>query len=202
MIFYGTKARNIKNGKLRNVTCPECQTETTMTYSIFGKYAHVYWIPFFPIAKVTVIECDHCKKTFELKSLPETIKKKVEIEKDRDPVRTPVWFFSGTALVAVLICYGVYTSNRTEADEKIYIKNPKVGDVYSIKVDSNFYSTYKVAEVRKDTLYVFVNDMQTDKMTAIDKIDIPKNYKEQYAIARKAIEDLYKKEEIYEITRP
>ena len=53
MIFYGTNAKNIKNGKVINVQCPNCEQNTSMTYSVFGKYAHVYWVPFIPYKKIT-----------------------------------------------------------------------------------------------------------------------------------------------------
>ena len=105
MIFYGTRAKNIHNGQIKNVKCPHCENETSMTYSIYGKYAHVYWIPFFPIGNVGVTECNSCKRTYEIKELPENIKMKYHNEKEKDGVKTPIWFFSGLFIVAILVLY-------------------------------------------------------------------------------------------------
>jgi len=49
MIFFGTRASNINNGKIINADCPNCEVNSTMVYNVFEKYAHVYWIPFFPM---------------------------------------------------------------------------------------------------------------------------------------------------------
>jgi hypothetical protein len=84
MIFYGTKASTIKNGQIINVDCPNCETNSSMIYSVFGKYAHIYWIPLFPIKKITITECNNCKKTFEYKELPQAIQTKLDREKEKD----------------------------------------------------------------------------------------------------------------------
>jgi len=33
--------------------------------SIFGRYAHIMWIPFFPVGKTQVAECTRCKRTYD-----------------------------------------------------------------------------------------------------------------------------------------
>ncbi|WP_298121335.1 zinc-ribbon domain-containing protein [Flavobacterium sp.] len=114
MIFYGTKASNIKNGQIINVDCPHCQTNTSMIYSVFGRYAHVYWIPFFPIGRVTVTECNSCKKTFEFSELPQPIQEKLLREKEKGGAKTPIWMFSGLGIIAVLVAIGIYSSGETE----------------------------------------------------------------------------------------
>ncbi|WP_395063822.1 hypothetical protein [Flavobacterium sp.] len=201
MIFYGTKASNLKNGQLINVDCPHCETNTSMTYSIFGKYAHIYWIPFFPVSKITVAECNNCKKTFEFKELPEAVKTKFEREKEKYPVKTPIWMFSGFGVVAVLVGIAMFISSQTKDKEQAYIKNPKVGDVYSFKVEKE-YSTMRVDKVTKDSIYFTYNDYIVDKSSGIDKIDIEKNYTiEKDVTTQKALQELYKKETIYSIDR-
>lgn len=40
MIFYGTNSSRLKDGQLPNVTCPNCKNQTSMTYTVFGKYAN------------------------------------------------------------------------------------------------------------------------------------------------------------------
>ncbi len=81
MIFYGINSSKLKDGQLNNVTCSNCETQTAMTYGVFGKYFYLYWIPVFPLGKTNILECNSCKKTYKLKELPEQIKHKFKTEK-------------------------------------------------------------------------------------------------------------------------
>ena len=202
MVFYGTKASNLKNGQIINVDCPSCEANTTMKYSVFGKYGHLYWIPFFPISKITVAECNSCKKTFEYKELSDGIRTKFEREKEKNPIKFPLWMFSGLFVIAALVGFGVYTSGETEKKEAGYIKNPKVGDVYSIKNAEANYTSARVDKIDKDSIYVTNNDYETDQTTGIDEIDVPKNYTiEKEVLSKKEIQVAYKNEKIFAITR-
>jgi len=202
MIFYGTKASNIKNGQVINVDCPHCETNTSMTYAVFGKYAHVYWIPFFPIGKTTVAECNNCKRTFEYSELPQPIQTKLDREKEKDGAKTPIWMFSGLGVVAVLVAIGIYSSGETEKKEAEYLKAPKAGDVYEMKIDNGHYSTARVDKVDKDSVYVTFNDYETDKSSGINDIDVEKNYSIfRGSYTRQMIQDLYKKDSIFAINR-
>jgi hypothetical protein len=202
MIFYGTKASNLKNGQIINIDCPSCETNATFKYSVFGKYAHIYWIPLFPISKITVAECNSCKKTYEFKELSESIKTKFQREKEKSPVKFPVWMFSGLFVIAALVGFGVYKSNETDKNEAEFIKNPKVGDVYSIKVSDAHFTCARVDKIDKDSVYLTDNDYETDKSTGIDDIDVTKNYTtEKEVLTKKEIQDAFKKEKIFSITR-
>ncbi|GAA4045830.1 zinc-ribbon domain-containing protein [Flavobacterium chungnamense] len=201
MIFYGTKASNIKNGQIINVDCPHCETNISMNYAVFGKYAHIYWIPFFPIGKTTVAECNNCKRTFEYSELTQPIQTKLDREKEKDAVKTPIWMFSGLGIIAVLVAIGIYSSGETEKKEAEYLKAPKVGDVYKFESNPGFYSTMKVESVLKDSLHVLVNDMETNKTSGINDIDKPENYKELYGYSKEEIRKMYKDKKIYEIER-
>jgi hypothetical protein len=201
MVIYGTTSKNLKTGQIINVDCPHCEKNTSMTYSVFGKYAHVYWIPFFPISKIRITECNTCKKTFEYKDLTEAIKTKFAREKEKNPVKTPIWLYSGLFIVAAYILFLIYDSGETKKNEAHYLKSPKVGDVYSFKSNFGFYSSMKVFEVKKDSLYVLMNEMQVDQSTGISKIDNEENYKEIYSFSKEQIKKMYKEDEIYEIER-
>ncbi len=202
MIFYGTKASNLKNGQIINIDCPSCETNATFKYSVFGKYAHIYWIPLFPISKITVAECNSCKKTYEFKELSESIKTKFQREKEKSPVKFPVWMFSGLFVIAALVGFGVYKSNETDKNEAEFVKNPKVGDVYSIKVSDAHFTCARVDKIDKDSVYLTDNDYETDKTTGVDDIDVSKNYTtEKEVLTKKEIQDAFKKEKIFAITR-
>ncbi|MEO8532621.1 MAG: hypothetical protein ABI441_02670 [Flavobacterium sp.] len=201
LLYYGTKATNLKNGQIINVDCPNCNTNVSMIYSVFGKYGHLYLIPFFPIKKLTFAECNSCKKTFEEAELPSAIQQKLQREKEKNAVKTPIWMFSGLFIIAALIGLGFYSSHQTDVDTGTFIKDPKVGDVYFLNSAEGYYTTMKVNQVLKDSLSVFINDMEIDRKTDVDKIDIDKNYKNKSNIAKKDMLKLYDEKKIYEVKR-
>lgn len=177
MIFYGTRATKIKTGQINNVICPKCENQTSMNYGIYGKYAHLYWIPTIPIGKENIIECNTCKQTYNLKGLPPAIQSKFEFEKQG--ARIPVWYFSGVILIALIIGFISYSIGEDKVEDSEQVNDPQVHDVYSLKMDeSGYYSTMKVVEVTSDSVFVVYNDYEIDKRTGIYKIDKAKNYGE------------------------
>lgn len=199
MIFYGTRSSSIQNGVIKNVECPHCQSNTEMNYSIFGKYAHIYWIPLFPIKKLTVAECNSCKRTFELKDLSPTIKNK--LNNSTGKLSNPLWMFSGLFIIGALFLFGYFSAMQTASNSKIFVQDPKIGDVYFVKESNGFYTTMKVDEVSKDSVVVFLNEMEIDKKSKIDKIDLDKNYKTKERISKKNIQKLFNETKIYEVLR-
>ena len=67
MIIFGTKASNIGSFDVPKSKCEYCELESTQRISVFGKYAHIFWIPIFPTSKKAIAECTHCKRTIEQK---------------------------------------------------------------------------------------------------------------------------------------
>ncbi|RUT72010.1 zinc-ribbon domain-containing protein [Flavobacterium cupreum] len=201
VFYYGTKATNLRNGQIINVDCPNCNTNVSMIYSVFGKYGHLYLIPFFPIKKLTFAECNSCKKTFEQKELPAPIQQKLEGEKEKNKVKTPIWMFSGLFLIAAIIGLVSYSSHQTDLDTASFIKDPKAGDIYYLDSVEGYYTTLKINQVSKDSLTVFLNDMEIGSKTEMDKIDIDKNYTKKSNISKKDMLKLYNEKKIYEVKR-
>lgn len=202
MIFYGSRASNIRNGQIINADCPHCEKNTSMIYSVFGKYAHIYWIPLFPMSKLTFAECNSCKHTFEYKDLPEAIKTKFKRIKEQSPVRYPVWMFSGLFIISGLICFGFYESYKTDLETADYVKNPKVGDVYYMKLTNNHYTTSRVDKVTRTEVYVTNNDYEIDLESGMDELNEAKNYtKLKDTVEVLGIQELYKQKVITEIVR-
>ncbi len=74
MIIYGTKGKHIHSEETDLIQCSHCQEQRKHTISIYGRYAHIFWIPFFPIGKKGVSECNHCKMTLAPKDMNESLK--------------------------------------------------------------------------------------------------------------------------------
>lgn len=201
MIFYGTNSKNIKNGKIINVECPNCGQNTSMTYSVFGKYAHIYWIPVFPYKKISITECNSCKRTYESGELPHSITQKLKQDYEKDNPKYPIWMFSGASIIFGIIIFIIFMNMKMKEDEAIYIKEPKVGDLYHYKTETGNYSLMKIQELSKDSILFLVNEMETNLMSGTKDINLKKHFKEAYAFSKKDIQKLYKEENIYEINR-
>jgi zinc-ribbon family len=203
MIFYGTNSSNLKTGTLRNVSCPHCATDSSMNYSIYGKYFYIYWIPVFPIGRTNIAECNHCKATYNLKDLDQSVQNKFQQEQDRNPVKTPIKLYSGL-IIGAIIAIGVFAfALKSDADSEDFAKNPKVGDVFYETTASGKFSTSVVTKIDKDSVYVLQNNIETDQKTDVEKSCVTKtNYEYPYAMTRKQIIDFVKVgDSIYEIKR-
>ncbi len=201
MVFYGKRSSRIKDGRISNVTCPSCEENTSMTYSIFGKYAHIYWIPTFPMGKENSIECNNCKQTFKVKELSESIKNKFNLEKQ--DAKTPLWNFSGLALIACVILGIMYLAKQDKINTAKYIETPQFGDVYKIKgSESGFITTMKIIEVSKDSVFVSYNNYESDDYS-MSKIDKAENYNttDIYGFSNKEIKEMFAKKEISDVKR-
>lgn len=204
MIVYGTKSSQIGNGQIRNVTCPHCNTNISMTYSVFGKYAHIYWLPFFPIGKEQILECNSCKSSYYLKDLPESIKLKFNQELERNLIKTPIKHYSMSFVALIGIGIATFFSFKSDSDTKEFAKNPKVGDVfYERTLKTGWYSSAKIIKVTKDSVFSLENNMQTDQKSSVDEIaSKPENYTLPWSMTKKQYLDfVIKCDTIYEIKR-
>ncbi len=202
MIFYGTNSSVIKNGQIRNIVCPHCQAETSMNYSVYGRYTHVYWIPFFPLGKSTITECNSCKRTFDFKDLPVNITSKYLKENQQNPAKTPLKHFSLLILGGIGVIAAVFLGMKSDDDTKLFAKNPKAGDMWHYKTSTGWFSLAKVDKVTSDSIYVTFNDQEIEKKNETKVIDKPENYTtDKYTYTKKDLLIMQAQDTIYEIDR-
>ncbi len=201
MIIYGHRSTHLKSGNLPNAKCPCGESQSKMTVSVFGRHVHIFWIPLFPAGKTAVFECQQCHKGFKKKELSED--GKLAYKNFKTTVKTPIWKYSGLAIIAVLIGFGFYANQQDEAKIAEYVAQPAMFDVYTFKTESNYYSTFKVLEVFKDSLYVSYNAMETNKLSRVRDIDIPKNYQDSlyYVLTNQNIKALHESGDLMDISR-
>ena len=171
-----------------------------MTSSIFGKYAYIYWIPLFPIGKESIAECNHCKQTYRVNDLPQQIKSKFDLEKGASGF--PIWYFSGLAIIAVLIFGGIYTAKLHDDDVAKYINDPQIGDIYTLEGErSGYHSTMRIQEVTSDSVYALMSDYEYNT-TSLSDLDKDENYSgEIYSFSKEDILSLFAEEAIEDINR-
>ena len=200
MIIYGSRAVHLKSSNPLNLKCPNCETQGSVVLSIFRKHAHVFWIPLFPIGKLGVSECQHCKNVLKVKQMPERVKNEYIILKA--DTKGPIWQYAGLLLIGGLFMWGSYTAKEDKKNELAYLSSPQTGDVYEYEIEYKHYSTLKVTSISTDSVFVTPNNYEIGKKTRMYKIDKPENYaKFSYGISKTKVKEMYESGEIFDINR-
>ena len=71
--------------------------------------------------------------------------------------RTPIWTFTGAAILAVVIPLFVQSVGEHSAKQAALLEMPEAGDIWTIKLGSKHYTLYRVEEVRADSVFVRKN---------------------------------------------
>lgn len=167
MIIYGSKATEIANEQISD-KCSSCGTANGIQMVVFQKYAHVFWIPLFPIGKTAVTQCGHCKQVLQKKEFTSDLNRNYEAVKSNG--KTPIWTFSGLAILSILIVWGVISGKQKDEKNAQLILAPQKGDVYEIKKDYKQYTLYKVDNIANDTVFVLLNEYESNKLSGLSDI--------------------------------
>jgi len=73
MIIYGSRATQLAHETLSE-KCPHCGAGHTTQLFILQRYAHIFWIPMFPIGKVAVTSCSNCKKVTKQREMTDLMR--------------------------------------------------------------------------------------------------------------------------------
>lgn len=164
MIIFGSKATLVATENLLD-KCPNCGTERSVQLAVFQNYAHIFFIPLFPMGKTGATECAHCKQVLRKKEFPDQVRRSYTNLKSAS--KAPLWTFSGLGLLAIFIVFGGIMSKQKDEKNAAWILAPQEGDVYEIKLDYKQYTLYKVHEVVGDTVFVMPNEYETDKIKGL-----------------------------------
>ncbi|HUR11979.1 MAG TPA: hypothetical protein VM012_11445 [Flavitalea sp.] len=201
MIIYGSRSKQlVKETSIEK--CAHCGNRNMDIY-IFQKYAHIFWIPFFPFSKTGVSQCNNCKQVLKQNEMPASLQKETyDILKLK--TATPVWMFSGLALLVLLITSMVIDSNKKNERNALLILAPQSGDVFEVRTKDNQYTLFKVDDVQGDTVLFFINDFQTNKSSGLRDIKEKGDNayaKETYVMARQELKEMFDKGDIVDIDR-
>lgn len=199
MIVYGTRAVHQKTEHIFE-PCPNCRTANSIQMNIYQRYAHVFWIPFFPIGKTGVSVCESCRQVLQLKQMPESLKPAYDNAKSN--TRIPVWTFIGVFLIAAGIVAGVISEKQTAEKVGKLILAPKVNDVFEIKLKDEEFTLYKVTKVAHDTVYFVANKYTTNQESGLTDLRT-KGYDESstYGVSIKKLAAMNKNNKILDIDR-
>ena len=201
MIVYGTRSKLLAK-ELVTDKCPNCGTQNSTEIHVYQKWAHVFWIPFFPLGKVVASECGHCKQVLKEKEMTSSMQSVLQDVKSRS--KTPIWTFSGLAILAVIIAVGIVNEKKNDAKNAKLIMAPQAGDVFEIKTPESQYTLYKVAAVHGDSVVIRPNNMETNKPSGLSKIKAQGDagYSEEtFAVSKTELKSWLDKGQIRDIER-
>lgn len=198
MIIYGSRNKEIIKEHITD-KCSNCGTQNSIDMHVFQKYAHVFWIPFFPIGKTGISQCDHCKQVLKLKEMPSSLATAYENLKAQ--TKTPIWMFAGLFLVAALITLGVINDKKNDEKNAQFVVAPKAGDIFEIKTKDNQYTLFKVKQVKGDSVFVQINNYEVNKVTGLDDLKEKEFSEDLYGLSKEALKEMLNNGEILNIDR-
>jgi uncharacterized protein with FMN-binding domain len=201
MIFYGSRATLVASDTLYNAACPHCGTNGQTEGAVYARYAHVYWIPVFPMSKKATSECKHCLRTFVEGS--DTLSLQPAYDDLKSRAKTPIWHWSGMALLVLAMVMGSISNNKSAEDRQKFIVQPEIGDVYHVKMSDGNYTTMKIKAVTPDSVSMFLNTLSVNKITGITKLERATAYTDSLTgdYAKAELKTMLDNNEIIEIKR-
>ena len=198
MIIYGYRTTELTRRNL-NEKCAHCETPDSIQLQVYQKYAHIFWVPLFPLSKIGISQCTHCRQTLSNGQFPHAIEREYKIVKDG--TKAPFWTFVGLALIALMIGTGMINNQATNKLNEERLAAPQNGDLYEIKTKERQYTLYKVEETRGDSVYFRFNNYETNKISGLFELD-EKGYSElMYGYSKDELKDMLQTGEIMEIKR-
>jgi hypothetical protein len=167
MIIYGMRASLRKTEPIAD-NCPNCNTSGSVQMNVFQRYAHIFWIPMFPIGKTGVSQCLHCRQILKLKEMPASVK--LGYDNLKTHAKIPVWTFSGLLLIALTIV-GFSIADKQKATKVNHmITSLKKDDILEVKIKDNEFTLFKVDHVAGNMVYIAINKYQTNMETGISDL--------------------------------
>jgi len=116
--------------------------------------------------------------------------------------RLPLWQFAGVALLSVGIGFSVFANNLDKEVQAERVKSPMAGDVYELKTNEGAYTTFRIVNVKMDTIAVHLNNYEVKTVSGINKLDKDENYSDStYLIPVSTLQEMFTAGEIVDINR-
>ena len=198
-MIYGTSSKKLTTESVYD-KCPYCGLQTSLTLYVFQEYIHVLWIPAIPSGKKVVCQCENCKKEMQLNQMSPSLKSQSEELKARS--KTPIWTFTGIALILMVVGIGIFNFQQKKANSAKYILTPAQGDIYEIKIASGQYTLYKVKSVGTDSVFVNPSLYETNLESGISDLISKNSYSDEiFGIAKKKIKQMFEDDQVLGVHR-
>lgn len=179
-MIYGTRAKHLGSFQVKDISCPFCEQVEPQHMSVFGRYAHVMWIPVFPLGKRQIAECTRCKRTYDSANF--TKEMHLIGSELGGRLKFPVWMWAGLILMAgVIMLSSVFSgmAGRLPQDPREEMLNRDIGammaepmaefDAVSLTLD-NMLTMFVVEELHPED-FTYLTKVREDQ--ALILVNIP-----------------------------
>lgn len=108
MIIYGKSAEKIKALEVLPAPCPTCDSKNSLQGIVLMRYAHIYYIPFFPLGKRVVTVCTQCKASYKSAQLDG--QNALAISDLTVKTKTPLQYWILSFIIGALVLVGFISS--------------------------------------------------------------------------------------------
>ena len=167
IILFGSRTGHAKTLRVPG-NCKNCGASESVELIVYQRFAHIFWIPIFPIRKIYTTTCYKCKTTLtgdEIQNSYLSFYQEV-----RKKVGTPLWSFAGLIVVGSIVILISVLSYFGSVKNEFMIHDPQRGDVYKYQLENGEYSLMKISETVGDTVYVFLNSYSTNSIRGINRL--------------------------------
>lgn len=200
MIIYGYRSSHLLTEPVAGA-CVTCAAVGKLRLSVFGRYAHVYWIPLFPIGTTGASECGQCRQVLPARQLPPALWQAFRSLQRR--ARAPWWHFTGALLLLLGLGGGWFMYSNEQRANQSLITAPHEGDLYHIRTSNGHYSLWKVQAVAGNAVRLLANNYEIDNETKVQELNKPENYApDPLDLTRYDLNIMLEKQEIVDVERP
>ena len=98
IIFFGARTKVVSNEYLLEESCSKCEYKN-LFLTFVQSYIHVFWIPFIPLNKRSIVYCKACGRKLKNKEIPSKFRSFIDSQKAA--IKTPAYYFSGLVITAL-----------------------------------------------------------------------------------------------------
>ncbi|RAK62913.1 hypothetical protein [Hymenobacter edaphi] len=202
MIVYGYHSSHLSTTAVPATACPGCGAPDALRMSVYGRYAHLQWLPLLPLGKTGGVQCSQCQLVLRPKELPRALK--AEFRELRAQTRTPLRHCLGLLLagVAVLGSFAAGAWHQVQNQERL--AHPHIGDIYHIRSEApGYYTLLKVTAVNGNSVRLKQNNFETDREGEIEQLDLPENYDaEPFDLTQLDLQIMKQQQQLVAVERP
>lgn len=187
-MIYGIRKTQIGALNINAEPCKNCFYQGAQTVYVFGRYAHIIWIPIFPLGRKTIAVCPNCQNT--LKNVQFSPEMRAQIQQQKKSIKRPLWHYSGLLAALALVVFStimILTSTTDprqamlDQDEDRMVLQPTLEkDSISYKMKKSFEGSSYWAEQANEFAYFSSSKenrmlmlMKVPKIKKMDKEDRP-----------------------------
>ena len=198
MIIYGTRGKVLITEQVIEA-CPHCKTHNSLYISIVQRWAHVFWIPFFPIGKTGVSQCSNCKQVLKVKEMPAAIR--MSYDNIKAQANTPVWAFSGIGVIAVVAL--AITLMNHQKGQKVTRMIPVLQkeDIIHLRLSDTTFTLAKVSRVKGDTVFLLYNKFVTNRFMEIGELKSKEFETQEERLSVADLKNMDNKGEVIDVER-